>query len=164
MRTLFIAALLALTVTLSSAGSGSEPGQGSHAPLPDVPLLEMKNTVEYQANEAIDRLKAEGIVGLCKVAFAEGKTVNNPADRAGAEVHFQRLRDAMLARHGKPTGEIEFIRKEMVGKTLMRFTYLEKLEKAPVLWQFVFYRVGGVWKWKDLGVSDNFEAEYRIER
>jgi hypothetical protein len=150
-------------VALAPASTGLERVPGASAVPPPV-AIDPIVVPTRMAEEGIKRLKAAGVAGLCDVAFAEGKTVNNPADRAGAEIHFQRLRDAMTARYGKSTGELELIRKEMIGNSLVRFTYLEKLERGPVVWRFIFYRVDGGWKWKDLGTTDNLETEYRVEK
>jgi hypothetical protein len=156
-------AMIALFVaTLAVAAiARTEPPRPATVPPPEVDPTAVPMRL---AEEGIKGLKTDGVAGLCALAFADGKSVNNPADRAPAEVHFARLREAMISRYGKSSGEFEFIRKEAVGQSLVKITYLEKLEKTAMVWKFAFYRVGGEWKWKDLGVTDSLDPEYRVEK
>jgi hypothetical protein len=158
MRNGFIAALLLALLMLSGAG------RGTAARKPELPVAAGNHeAAAAMAHAGIDRLKTDGVAGLCELAFLPGKSVNNLADRQMATEHIQRLRDGITTRHGKSSGEFEFIRKEMIGASLVRFIYLEKLERSAVVWKLVFYRTAGVWKWKDLGVTDHLETEFRAE-
>ena len=158
MRNGFIAALLLSLLMLSDAG------RGTAARKPEIPVTAGNHEpAAAMAQAGIDRLKADGVAGLCELAFVPGKSVNNPTERQMATDHIQRLRDGITTRHGKSSGEFEFIRKETIGASLVRFVYLEKLERSAVVWKLVFYRAGGVWKWKDLGVTDHLEPEFRAE-
>jgi len=163
MRFALIAGLLATALALSATGREPEP-KGTRAVPPPPADRSPGNNPGDLAEEGIKRLKADGVAGLCDVAFAPGKTVNKTDDRVLAEAHFKRLYDAILARYGKSMGEFEFLRKEVAGASVVKFTYLEKLEKSPVVWKLMFYRVSGEWKWKDIGLTDSLEPEFRPER
>ena len=159
MRFAIIVVLLTGALALTSASRGTEPlrtGTTRSTQADDATGIPAR-----MVEEGIRQLKSDGVAGLCAVAFAEGKSIHNPSERATATGHFQRLRDAMTVRYGKSSGEFELIRTEVIGTSIVKFTYLEKLEKTPVVWKFVFYRVAGEWKWKDLGVNDNLEPEFR---
>ena len=151
--------LVAVLAVGLGAFVGAEPPRPSAVPPPEV--FDSLAIPTRMVDDGIKQLKTNGVAGLCGLAFAEGSTVNNPMERASATGHFQRLRDAMIVRFGKSSGEFELIRREVIGSSIAKFTYLEKLEKTAVVWKFVFYRVGGDWKWKDLGVTDNLDPEFR---
>jgi len=158
MRNGFIAALLLALVILCTAG------RSATARKLELPAAAGNHeAAAAMAHAGIDRLKTDGVAGLCELAFLPGKSVNNLADRQTAIEHIQRLRDGMTTRHGKSSGEFEFIRKETVGASLVRFVYLEKLERTAVVWKLAFYRSSGVWKWKDLGLTDHLDPEFRAE-
>lgn len=51
----------------------------------------------------------------------------------------KKMREA-LSHHDAPMGEIEFLNRETVGHSLVRFVYLEKWERTAMVWKFTFYR------------------------
>lgn len=104
------------------------------------------------AQAGADALKADGVAGLFDVVFADGKNVI-PAERGPAEKFFTKLRADAAAALGKSLGEIEPVRTETVGKSLVRFVYLDKYERGVAVWKFTLYRVGGEWKWRDVNVT-----------
>jgi hypothetical protein len=160
MRLTLLAVLFAAGLAFA-AGRATEPPPARPNAVPPPEVLNPPPPYFRMAEEAVRRLKADGVAGLCEVVFAEGKSINPPGDRAMATANFGRLRDALLARYGKSTGEFEHLRTESVGTAVVKVTYLEKLERTPAVWRFVFYRVNGEWKWKDIGLSDSLEGEFR---
>lgn len=111
------------------------------------------------AGAGADGLKAEGVSGLFGVVWADGKNVIS-AERGPAEKMFGKLRDDAAAALGKSLGEVEWVRTEAVGQSLVRFVYLEKHERGAVVWRFTLYRVGGGWKWRDVNVNGDLATSF----
>jgi hypothetical protein len=56
----------------------------------------------------------------------------------------KKMRDA-LSRNDSPMGEVEFLAREAVGHSLVRYVYLEKWERTAMVWKFTFYRAREGW-------------------
>lgn len=55
------------------------------------------------------------------------------------------MRAIAPASMGKPLGIVEFVRKEECGPSLVRYVFVEKWSKGPVLWTFIFYKTEDGW-------------------
>lgn len=61
-----------------------------------------------------------------------------------ARTNARSARSAIEALVGNSVG-YEFIRSEKVGQSLMKLTYIEKTERQPIPWMFIFYHTPGGW-------------------
>lgn len=104
------------------------------------------------ADVATDALKTGGVPKLFDVVWADGKNVIS-AERGPAEKTFAKLRDDAALLFGKPQGEAEWVRTEVVGRRLVRFVYLDKYERGVAVWKFTLYRVGSEWKWCNVNIN-----------
>lgn len=113
------------------------------------------------ARAGADALKPGGVAGLFDVTFAAGRNVI-PVERGPVEKLFGKIRDDAAGSLGKSLGEVEAVRTEVVGKSLVRFVYLDKYERGAMVWRFTLYRTDGGWKWRDVNVTgdlmNNFPA------
>jgi hypothetical protein len=70
----------------------------------------------------------------------------SPADSlSGLEVAYKSQREVATLAFGKPLGEVEFVREEFVGNSLLRLIYLEKFERNAIVWRLTYYRPNGQW-------------------
>ena len=51
----------------------------------------------------------------------------------------KKMRGAM-ARQDSPLGEVEFLAREAVGRSLVRYVYLERWGRSAIVWKLTFYR------------------------
>ena len=107
--------------------------------------------VETAAKAIADR----GPVAFADIAFCGGATSFKKEDRPTAEAALELLAIKMEARFGKRVGDLERVGTDKLGRSLVRYTYMEKHERAPILWQFTFYRPeGGGWQWHGFDLND----------
>lgn len=106
------------------------------------------------ASEAMEALKADGVPGFCGVAFSGRKGSLRQSDRVACESLFDKLHAAAVAQQGKPLGDVERVRMEVVGRSLVRFIFVEKLERGVVVWFLNFYRAGDEWAWTGFNLND----------
>ena len=66
-------------------------------------------------------------------------------------------------RFGKVVG-VEFLGKEQIGKSFVRFSYLEKFERHAVLWVLDFYYCEGKWKLNNIMASDEVSRLFKFGR
>lgn len=62
---------------------------------------------------------------------------------------------------GPSTGEVEFVERETIGKSLVRFVYLEKFERMVMIWRVTFYRARDTWRPLDVDWDPNFKAFFQ---
>lgn len=60
------------------------------------------------------------------------------------KAHTIRERETVQKRYGQPI-EIEFIRTEFVGNSMIKHTFIEKFEKHALKWQVSFYKPKKDW-------------------
>jgi hypothetical protein len=58
-----------------------------------------------------------------------------------------------VSRFGKVVG-VEFLGKEQIGNSFVRFSYLEKFERHGVLWALDFYSCDAKWKVNNIIITD----------
>ena len=148
MRTALVAMLLALSAAALAPAADPAP--------PDTAAA------EKLARKGIGRLKAEGVKGVLEFAFDE-QTGSPPKEgvREKAEANFVKLRETVVGRYGKPIGEPQLVRTDVSGASLVRFVFLERLERAPLIWYLNFYRTAAGWRCLSLHITDIAEREFR---
>lgn len=55
----------------------------------------------------------------------------------------------------------EFIGVQQVGESVVRLSYIEKLERAPMLWRFYFYKAEGAWSLQGVLLDDELSYIFR---
>lgn len=63
-------------------------------------------------------------------------------------------------RFGKATG-IEFIRKEHIGKSFLRYYYLHKFTNHAIYWRIDFYKPNKEWKINSVVFLDDLDILYK---
>tara|TARA_R110002110_G_scaffold166602_2_gene367280 strand:- start:32196 stop:32630 length:435 start_codon:yes stop_codon:yes gene_type:complete len=58
--------------------------------------------------------------------------------------HTMRQRKVVVSRYGEPQA-VEFVKTELVGKSLVRHTFIEKFESHALKWELSFYKNKGKW-------------------
>jgi hypothetical protein len=145
--------VLALLVAVGGIGSSAEP---KPEPAPNY------DGAVKLASEAIGKLQTSGPAGFFDVAFSGSPTSLNKNDRPQVELIFGELHKRAVTRCGKSSGVVEPVRTAVVGKSIVQFTYVERLERGPVFWHLLFYRgAGGEWRWGTLSASEQYGTEFR---
>jgi hypothetical protein len=148
-----------LLVAGTTQGIGREPEKAQTDPAPGQTF----GAAAKMAQEAMDGLKVDGIPGFVDVAFSGRKGCLPKADAAAGIGTFSKVYEASLARQGKALGEIELVRTDTVGHSVVRFVYAEKLERGLILWDLSFYRgSAGEWRWVAFRMNDAIEGDFRI--
>lgn len=159
MRHGLVASLLVLA--FASSGIGQEPAlkkARSSRPAGD----EGYEVPAKLAQEAMDGLKTGGIPGFMDVVYSEKPRCLKKEDRASFELTFRRGHDAIAIRYGKPLGKNEFVRTDVVGQSLVRFVYIEKLERVALLWHLIFYRgESGEWRWVGFNMTGLLDKDFQ---
>ena len=104
------------------------------------------------ANEAMTKIKENDIHGAF-ASLAEVALFNAPQIDAAAD-QVLKTRDGLNQVWGKPIGEVEFVRIESIGKSFVRFVYLEKYQRHAMVWKLTFYQAGD-WKLQDVNWDAN---------
>jgi hypothetical protein len=145
--------VLVLVVAVGRIGFGAEPKRA--------PATDYDGAVKL-ASEAIGKLQTSGPTGFFDVAFSGSPTSLNREDRPQVELLFGELHKRAVTRCGTSTGVVEPVRTAVVGKSIVQFTYVERLERGPVFWHLLFYRgAGGEWRWGTLSASEQYGTEFR---
>jgi hypothetical protein len=112
------------------------------------------------ADEAISHLKRGEFKELFDVlAESSGKQWSNDANMMKANISLREMADL-----GKPLGEVEFAGREHIGKSYVRFVYLEKFEKSALVWNLVFYKPNDKWLSKGATYNQNSQALFEWAR
>ena len=64
-------------------------------------------------------------------------------------------------RFGRSLG-IEFVKKENVGESFVRFTHVQKFEKHALRWIFTFYRPGEHWVINSVTFDDQIDLLFSV--
>ena len=67
----------------------------------------------------------------------------------------KRQTESSLPIYGNILG-VEKIREENVGTSILRLVYVLKLEKAPIVWEFYFYKPKADWFLGNIIFNDQF--------
>jgi hypothetical protein len=147
-----------LLLLFTAHGFGGEPEKSQPDPAP----VETHGGAQKMAQEAIEALKLNGVPGFIDVAFS-GKPGSLPKqDAAVSATNFNKLYESALARQGKALGAIELVRTDVVGRSLVRFVYSEKMESGPVIWHLWFYRgETNEWRWMGFRLNEVLDTDFR---
>lgn len=74
---------------------------------------------------------------------------------SGAKLQWQMIE----SRFGNPVG-YELIRTEHIGKSFVRYVYLQKFEKHALRWRISFYRSRDAWMTNNFSFDDQVESLY----
>jgi len=115
-----------------------------------LPLASIAQT-KYLRTAEETRKSAESVVASVAAGNPTGAwkelralTVIPPAEFEVFEAQFGSQMGSMLHRFG-PANGYEFVREELAGKSVIRYTFVVKHEKAPMRWLFVFYQAPKGW-------------------
>lgn len=81
---------------------------------------------------------------------------------AGLQASKAQRNEQFLARYGKSVGH-DFISKKKLGKSMMRFVYIEKTERQALPWVFHFYLTDRGWVLSEFGWDGQAAALYVTE-
>ncbi len=105
------------------------------------------------SDKAMAKLKDNDLPGVFEVLQAHGKWTEDQRTDAIEDWKKRREKAAMLI--GKPVGEIEFLKKEVLGKCFVRYTYLEKWEKHALVWRLIYYKPKDEWNLQGIGWDES---------
>ncbi|HET6464726.1 MAG TPA: hypothetical protein VFH55_03845 [Nitrospiria bacterium] len=78
-----------------------------------------------------------------------------PTDKPQAVTVLKQQTQANLPLYGKILG-IEVVHEEKISDSVMRFVYILKTEKAPLTWEFYFYKPKAEWYLANINFNDQF--------
>ena len=78
-----------------------------------------------------------------------------PVDKPQAVTVLKQQTQANLPLYGKILG-IEVVHEEKISDSVMRFVYILKTEKAPLTWEFYFYKPKAEWYLANINFNDQF--------
>ncbi len=117
---------------------------------------------EKLSGEAVAAIAEKGRVGFLDRAFSGAATSLKKYDRPAAEAMFAALDIQVDIKYGQRIGDLELARTDKVGRSFVRYCYVEKRERGPMVWQFAFYRPeSGNWQWHGFSWNDSWMRELR---
>jgi hypothetical protein len=130
-------------VCCSRQTTGS-PGEGDHA--------EIQKIADSVAKK-IEVGDVEAVYDILRDYWVMSDEELTLLSRQSVQLHQQ-----LVSRIGKVVG-VEFLGKEQIGRSFVRFSYLEKFERHAVLWTLDFYCPEADWKLNNIMISDEI---YRL--
>ena len=146
--------VLALVAVVAIGGSW-KPSLAVDQPAPQNAALE-------QAEAAMELLRNDDVAGMLKLL--KDQLVRSLPDFEATQGMCETHRRLHSQRHGKSLGEVELIRKEVVGDSFIRFSYLERWERHALVWRLGYYRTAEGWKLNEFEWDDKPAALYRATR
>lgn len=116
---------------------------------------------EEEARQFSDRLLDHFVAG----EFEEGLDAAKPywplppVEVDGMANQITQQWPMIAQRFGKPLSK-EFIKKERIGDSFIRFYYLHKFEKHAIYWQVDFYKPVDIWKINSMIFLDSLDFLY----
>lgn len=100
------------------------------------------------ADAAMQRIREHDLHGAVLV-LSESGAKSQPPEVFAAQVdlgvrQLAKQRD-LIDGLGKPIGEVEFLGRDVIGKSYVVFNYLEKFERRALAWRVTFYRAHEEW-------------------
>ena len=136
----------------------------SLATLPaDAQTEALKSEADVQAfTQRVMTTVASGDLGQAYAAL-KYYSVLPPGDvDAGMQASIAQRNAQFLERYGKTVG-YDLISRKKLGKSMLRFVYIEKTEKQPLPWVFHFYLADKGWVLSEFGWDGNPAALYVTE-
>lgn len=75
-------------------------------------------------------------------------------DNLGRQI--DRQADLIYKRFGKSLSH-EFIKTQKVGRSFIRYYFLQKFENHAIYWEFTFYRPKAMWQINEIEFKDDFD-------
>ena len=153
----FVALAGAFAITFG----GIAAWRGSH--LEAAPMTDPHDAILKHSRETMEHLKTEGIEAMFAVLF-QSKSMPSflPQGQEQQAVQFYKsTQESRDKQFGKPVGEIEFVCKQVLSESMVRFVYLEKCARGAMIWQLSYYRVSGEWHFFAFNSSDKHEPWFR---
>jgi hypothetical protein len=85
-----------------------------------------------------------------------------PAQKPQAVDMLKRQTSSGLPLYGRVVG-LEKIREEKIGNSIIRFVYILKLEMAPTVWEFYFYKPNEKWFLANVKFNDQFQSIEKVQ-
>lgn len=130
----------ALTLVSLLLLGGASPGYGEPGATAN------SSTIEQDVAECLRLFKTGTAEDFC-VALRVKLHVS-PSDSAfnAMAEKVASMRKQVPATYGKPLGEVELVRKETMGESLLRLTYVERCANNLATWRFLFIRPERDWR------------------
>ena len=112
---------------------------------------------QIEPKDMISEFFSSIIKGNVSVAYDKlffGSSI--PADKPQAVNLLKQQTKNGLSLYGKMLG-YEYISKEKYGKSILRYVYILKLEKGPVVWVFYFYKPKDKWILANVTFNDQLD-------
>jgi len=104
------------------------------------------------ADQAMAKLKADDLTGM--FAILTKRSIWPQSEITGVEESLKKQRVSLASRYGKSLGAVEFISRDTVGQSFVRYVFLEKLERHAYVWRLTFYRGPKEWLVSDVNCDD----------
>ena len=85
-----------------------------------------------------------------------------PAQKPQAVDVLKRQTSSVLPLYGSIVG-LEKLREERIGQSIIRLVYVLKLEVAPTIWEFYFYKPDKNWFLANVIFNDQFNLLHKVE-
>lgn len=112
-------------------------------------------TVPRSAAEGFLEALAQGSIAPAYDALFKGSPL--PTDKPQAVDAVKRQTEAMLPVYGKALG-FDLVDSKTYGTHVARLTYIQALEKHPVVWRFWFYKPSDSWYVASVFFNDQFQG------
>ncbi len=82
--------------------------------------------------------------------------------QSGAAYTLRNQLESGMRAYGRPVG-FDLVEEKTFGPSLVRFVYIFRLEKYPLVWEFFFYRTGDAWLPIEVRFNDQI-APFKFDR
>ena len=134
--------------------------RGSHLDAAPRTITDPHDAILKHSREAMEQLKTGGIETMLAV-LQRNPTLLPKGQEKEASQFYKSTEEARNTRFGKPVGEIEFVCKQSLSESMVRFVYLEKCERGAMIWRLTYYRIAGEWHFFEFNSNDNREPWFR---
>ena len=131
--------------------------------LSSVPVLAVPPTGTAPARAKAETLFSTIIAGDASKAFDGLLAGSVIADRqSGAAYTLRNQLENGMRVYGRPVG-FDLVEEKSFGPALVRFVYILRLEKYPLIWEFFFYKSGDAWQPIEVRFNDQL-APFKFDR
>ena len=82
--------------------------------------------------------------------------------QSGAAYNLRSQLENGMRLYGRPVG-FDLVEEKTFGPSLVRFVYILRLEKYPLIWEFFFYKSGDAWMPIEVRFNDQI-APFKFDR
>ena len=142
----FLPLLVAAFVFATRAPSVAAPSAGTTTAQAKAEML-FSTIIGGDTSKAFDGLLAGSVI----------------ADKqSGAAYNLRNQLENGMRLYGRPVG-FDLVEEKTFGPSLVRFVYIFRLEKYPLIWEFFFYRSGDAWLPIEVRFNDQL-APFKFDR